>query len=139
MRPRQMKKIVVVLPLLILLSSCAEMNTQFDCPMTSGIRCESIDSVNSRVDHGDMGRLSTSSASDKNRQAMPVYKNVLPVTPKYSAKNAPPRSRETVQHVWVAPFEDKEGNYHQESDIYTVTKPGSWVGAPLKETNDDGE
>lgn len=128
-----------MLPLLMLLSSCAEMNTQFDCPMTSGIRCESIDSVNARVDRGEMRRSNMSKVSDENLQTMPVYKDSLSANTRYPSKAKSLRYGETVQRVWVAPFEDKQGNYHQESDIYTVTKPGSWIGTPLKETNDDGE
>ena len=45
---------------------------------------------------------------------------------------APLRYGETVQRIWVAPYEDTEGNYHQDSLMYSIVKRGHWIGAPLK-------
>ena len=134
-----MKKMMLILPMIIVLFGCSEMNTQFDCPMKPGIRCESIDSINARVDRGEIGRARLTPASATNLQQMPMYKNSNIGNYRLSSKGEPLRYGETVQRLWVAPFEDKEGNYHQESDIYTVVKPGHWIGSPLKETNEDGE
>ena len=47
--------------------------------------------------------------------------------------NQPLRYGETVQKLWVAPFEDKEGNYHNSSEIFVITKGGHWIGRPVKE------
>jgi conjugal transfer pilus assembly protein TraV len=134
-----MKKIFCILPMSIVLVGCSEMNSQFDCPMKPGIRCESISSINSRVDRGEIGHTKSTSISVTKVPAMPLYKDSNIGRYQYSGRGEPLRYGETVQRVWVAPFEDKQGNYHQESDIYTVVKPGHWIGAPLKETNADGE
>ena len=37
---------------IIWLSGCAHLNASFDCPMSAGSRCESLDQVNREVDHG---------------------------------------------------------------------------------------
>lgn len=132
-----MKKVTLLILLCLLLNGCSGINSQFDCPMKPGIRCESIDSVNARVDRGEIGGGSTLSTTSI----------IQPISYKHSAysrfspfkKGEPLRYSETVMRVWVAPFEDKEGNYHQESDIYTITKPGSWIGAPLKAMDVNGE
>lgn len=84
-----------------LVTGCAEVNSQFDCPMKPGIRCESLDEINAHVNNGEIG---------------------------------PVRSKETVQHIWIAPFEDTAGNYHQANEVYTVAKPGAWMGNPVKES-----
>jgi len=117
------------------LTGCSSLNAQFDCPMKPGIRCESIDSINARVDRGELGQ--------------PEIKNIMPTasyTPinyksnfnfskrNYAPKGEPVRYSETVTRVWVAPYEDTAGNYHQESEIYTISKPGHWIGYPLKAT-----
>lgn len=123
----------------ILVVSCSEMNSQFDCPMKSGIHCESIDSVNSRIDRGEIGHVGMISSSDNRLDQMPIYKNSNIASSTTSFKGDPLRYGETVQRVWVAPFEDRQGNYHQESNIFTVSKPGNWIGYPLKELSRDGE
>ena len=134
-----MKKLMMLLPLLMLMSSCAELNSQFDCPMNSGIRCESITSINARVDRGELRECGINSIDNKNFQVMPAYTPYPFNVPRYSSKGEPLRYAETVQRVWVAPFEDKQGNYHQDNDIYTVAKPGKWIGSPLKEIDPTGE
>jgi hypothetical protein len=53
-----MKKLLTIL-LPMLLASCTNMNAKFDCPMKNGVRCESLDKVNARVDNGEMGRDET--------------------------------------------------------------------------------
>lgn len=52
------KKIIVMgfLLLPLLLTGCAAMNTNFDCPMKPGVTCESLDSINAKVDRGKIGR-----------------------------------------------------------------------------------
>jgi conjugal transfer pilus assembly protein TraV len=134
-----MKKLMMLLPLLMLMSSCAELNSQFDCPMSSGIRCESITSINARVDRGELGVNGISSIENKNVRVIPAYTPYQFNAPRYSSKGEPLRYAETVQRVWVAPFEDKQGNYHQENDIYSIAKPGRWIGSPLKEIDPTGE
>lgn len=134
-----MKKIILLISVALLLNACASTNSQFDCPMKPGIRCESIDSVNARIDRGEISgnhslKLASSNEFDSSRSDYPHYFNMS-----HFGKDEPLRYGETVMRVWVAPFEDKEGNYHQESDIFTITKPGHWIGAPLKTTNIEEE
>lgn len=100
--------------------------------MKGGIRCESIDSINARVDRGEIGN-GTHAVTDS-------YLSTISYHPSYpsSFNNGKPlRYGETVMRVWFAPFEDKQGNYHEESDIFTITKPGHWIGDPLKTTENE--
>jgi conjugal transfer pilus assembly protein TraV len=132
-----MKRIAALILLSTLLNGCSGINSQFDCPMKSGIRCESIDSVNARVDRGEIGSGATTLSS---RLVQPITCKAPTCSRFIPFRNGEPlRYGETVMRVWVAPFEDKEGNYHQESDIFTITKPGSWIGTPLKEMDVNGE
>jgi len=132
-----MKKIATLILLSTLLNGCSGINSQFDCPMKPGIRCESIDSVNARVDRGEIGSGATTLST---RLVQPITCKTPTCSRFIPFRNGEPlRYGETVMRVWVAPFEDKEGNYHQESDIFTITKPGSWIGAPLKEMDVNGE
>jgi conjugal transfer pilus assembly protein TraV len=139
----KIKCLMRAIPLLLLLSGCTSMNSEFDCPMKPGVRCESIDQVNREIDRGQIGSHSIDSlSSDKHRQS-DIYEPVAPIA-NYkgmltSFRREPLRYGETVQRIWVAPYEDSEGNYHPESEIFTITKPGHWIGYPVKTTADSGE
>jgi conjugal transfer pilus assembly protein TraV len=44
----------------------------------------------------------------------------------------PIRYGETVQQIWLAPFEDTAGNYHEPSIVYIILQPPHWIGVPTK-------
>ncbi|SRR5579883_1054164 len=134
-----MKQIKIILILTLcssLLSACCSMNSEFECPMKPGIRCESLDQVNARVDRGEIGKSSLSSSCVKCTNSISrcplFYKGGM-----VRGGREPLRYGETVMRVWVAPYEDTSGNYHQESDIFTVVKPAHWIGYPPKESKMD--
>lgn len=131
-----MIKHFLVLMMLIFLSGCAKMNAQFDCPMKGGLSCASLDDVNAKVDRGEIGESEYAS----NHSMLVNHITYQPSV--YSTKaplSKPKRIGEKVQHIWIAPFEDTAGHYHGESDIYTVIKPGVWIGYPTKKINDHEE
>ncbi len=127
-----MKKIVITFILFNLsgfLTACSSMNSNFDCPNKAGVMCKSVDQINGMVDTGQIqGRTQqgaqTPCCSNKEFQPYTI------TTGYYSG--APLRYGETVQRIWVAPFEDTENNYHQDNVIYTIVKDGHWIGSPVK-------
>lgn len=130
-----MKLFILIIWLMssLLLMGCSHMNSTFDCPMKAGVRCESLDQVNKRVDTGEIGHDDVLNFSQN-----PTFisqKNQTIVT--HRKVQEPLRYGETVQHVWIAPFEDTAGNYHEASDVYTITRPGHWIGYPLKAMKDE--
>jgi type IV conjugative transfer system lipoprotein TraV len=56
--------------------------------------------------------------------------------PMNTFEGKPIRSGENVQQIWIGPYEDNDGNYHEPSYIYSVTKKGQWIGEPVKEIQD---
>lgn len=114
-----------------LMVGCSSLNSQFDCPMKPGVRCENIDSVNARVDRGELGQANIAYPPIEYKSNFHYSRN------HYLSKEHPLRYAETVMRVWIAPFEDTAGNYHQESEIDTITKSGHWAGHPLKGTVGD--
>lgn len=139
-----MRKIIYMMILMIFLPGCAEMNSKFDCPIKSGVRCMSLSQVDAKI---SQGKISHSAADESNNNRNHFNTNELTypssqkniVSTKQGVLKTPYRSHETVQHIWVAPFEDIAGNYHEENHIYTVTKPGHWINDPVKEINDTEE
>jgi conjugal transfer pilus assembly protein TraV len=127
-----------------LLSGCASMNSSFDCPMKPGVMCKSLDNVNSMVDQGQLGKEKEIDCKDcntnktNNTSANHLKDFNTPFPEKIGIQPGDPlRYSESVLQIWIAPFEDEQGNYHQESDVFTVVKGGHWVGAPVKALNSD--
>lgn len=123
-------RILLVIIMTLVMSGCASMNSDFDCPMKDGIRCQSLDEVNAAVDRGEIG--SSCGTTDVSR---PAYTKTSYVQYKDSVvgRQASVRSPEDVMRVWIAPYEDTSGNYHQASNVYTIARPGYWVGNPPRE------
>lgn len=131
----KLKQIVILIYVTSLLIGCSNLNSDFQCPMKPGVRCESLDQVNKQIDQGRIGKnVSNHSQSVSSNTIMmpslpPYYKGDVNVN-----MSEPLRYGETVMRVWVAPYEDTAGNYHQESDIYTIVKPAHWINTPFKES-----
>lgn len=111
------------------LSSCTTMNAQFDCPNQAGVSCQSLDQINRRVDNGEIkGRMSSATGT---LYAMPRQEEFSSAEflSKKSNLQIPLRSRERIQRVWIAPYEDSEGNYHEASVLYEVVQGSHWMSA----------
>jgi conjugal transfer pilus assembly protein TraV len=130
-----MKRFVMVIFVLInigLLSACTT-NSSFDCPNKAGVNCRSLDQINRMVDNGQIhGRTQmdvreetkTNLVDGAEFQSFPTAPPFIP--------GQPIRYGETVQRIWIAPYEDTDGNYHQDSLIYAIMKGGHWIGKPVK-------
>jgi conjugal transfer pilus assembly protein TraV len=129
-----MKRLILIAGILMQLSSltaCSTMNSSFDCPNKAGVRCKSLDQINDMVNSGQIrGRTQmnayevTKTVGNKEFQSFPTRTPFIP--------GQPIRYGETVQRIWIAPYEDSEGNYHEDSKMYTIMKGGHWIGRPVK-------
>jgi len=116
------------------LTACSTMNSDFDCPNKAGVNCKSLDQINHMVDSGQIrGRMQTrcvlgcsNNAEFETFSAMTSFQSGQPI-----------RYGEAVQRIWIAPFEDTEGNYHQDSMMYAVMKSGHWIGQPIKTISEE--
>lgn len=117
------------------LSACTT-NSSFDCPNKAGVNCRSLDQINAMVDRGEIhGRMEDSgnrlaSARIEQSDEHDEFQS-FPSSPTF-IPGQPIRYGETVQRIWIAPYEDVEGNYHQDSVLYTIIKGGHWIGRPVK-------
>ena len=122
---------IFIAAIVILFSGCAGMNSDFACNGKSPQMCQPIDNVNKVAEEGVFTNNSNNNVVINNTQ----YENVslsgytLP-TPQ---PGEPIRYGESVQKIWIAPFEDSHDNYHESSYLYTVINKSHWVGTPAKE------
>ena len=115
------------LMILFFISGCATMNSSFTCKTPDGVMCHSLDDVNAMVDRGEIGHGAIGGQIALNFTSM---KFAVPYA------KTPLRDGEEVMRVWVMPYEDSSGNYHETSFLYTVIKPSHWIGAPPEEITD---
>lgn len=114
-------KILMTLLLLpcLALTSCATLNEEFDCPAPKGGSCKRMDQVYDMVNgEGDVGHESLAVAPKRN----PLVVEGKP--------GEPLRYGEGVMRLWIAPYEDTDGNYHQANQVYSVVQEGHWIQAP---------
>lgn len=102
-------KIFFLLPLL---GGCTSSQETFDCPAGSGVGCKSIVEVNEMINQGEMEKGKTSS------------KNLI-ITPPLKGKDVV-RHPEIPLRVFIAGFEDDDGNFHEGGYIHTILKRASW-------------
>lgn len=113
------------------LSACTVMNSSFDCPNKAGVNCKSLDQINSMVDSGQIrGRMLQTSDPYAKINSNTEFQSISATTMTLSGQ--PVRYCENVQRIWIAPFEDNEGNYHQDSVMYAVMTDGYWSGQAEK-------
>lgn len=114
-----MKKIYGIL-MILFLTGCATTREQFDCKYGIGVGCKSITEVNQMVNDG---LLRNSKGSIRTLPIMVIPKN----SPKPQAKSTNV-VRVTEEHlrVWIAPYQDDKGHFHEGAVVHTVLRPGFW-------------
>ena len=123
------------LSLCLSLCACSTTSETFDCPSGKGVGCKSISEVNQMVDQGVV-----ESEVEKGKQSMVLPPSIAIMATDSSVVEgdkssaaiplsdamAVHRVQEEHLRVWIAPFQDEQGNLHEGSVIHTVLKPGYW-------------
>jgi conjugal transfer pilus assembly protein TraV len=96
----------------VVLTGCAQLNEDFDCPAPKGGSCQRMDQVYDKV-NGQGKSL-----------AVVTHRNPLVIE---GRPGEPLHYGEGVMPLWIAPYEDTDGNYHQANRVYSVVKEGQWM------------
>lgn len=119
----------------LLLTGCAGLNSNFSCPMQPGVQCNSLDQVNTMIDQGKVGAKRTIENSNLTSATIQNQPATFANLGSFSANPESLRHPETVMRIWIASYEDQDGNYHQPGMLYSVVKPGQWVNDPVSIIN----
>lgn len=124
------------LPLLLGLAACGSLsgldgNNSFACKAPSGVRCESMTGIyaNARQANLPGQRLPTPAAPTAAEAAAGAasqlrFERVLGRAPD---SGTPIRSAPRVLRLWFAPWEDTDGDLHDQSYVYLQVDAGHWL------------
>ena len=115
-----------IMTCIFMLSGCSTMNDQFSCQMKPGVQCQSLDQVNAQIDKDEIKRLPLSNDQKSISLVKSVPFNVTPSIAETKMKSRPMRIPGTLMPVWIMPYEDSHGNYHEASVVWIVARSGYW-------------
>ena len=124
-------------------------SSEFNCKAPVGIPCRSVSAVDHAVQTGQVGRAGpsaqtpTSSVAPGELPSRPaIYQNEGGVAGAVQVRTIVPagsdgaegdaslgaiRSEATVIRIWIAPYEDNDGDLHEASRVYLQIDSGRWL------------
>lgn len=99
----------------VFLTGCSTLNESFDCPAPKGGTCKRMDEVYGMVNGNDA-------------LVVAPRQNPHEIDGGLGRKR---RYGEGVMRLWIAPYEDTDGNYHRANEVYTVVQADSGKNAPI--------
>lgn len=116
----------------LMLAGCASMSgydarTSFACKAPDGVLCESMSGIYANASAKNLpgqrnARDGRSAAQPGNDGASGNAVLTLPI-----ASGTPIRSAPQVLRVWLAPWEDADGDLHDQSYLYLAIDSGHWL------------
>ena len=117
--------------LVSLLAGCETMNSSYDCPLSISASCMPLHDMDALVSEGIYPKDNNQVVNnDSNRDG--VY---IQPSKNLSSGSYPKRTKDMVAKIWLAPYEDSKGDYHEQSNVYAVVKNSTWANTPIKATS----
>ncbi|MEO1767689.1 type IV conjugative transfer system lipoprotein TraV [Thiobacter aerophilum] len=113
-----------------LLGGCASTmsgldgETKFSCKAPDGVTCSSLSGVYANAVANNLPALRKGEKVEASVGAPAKSGEIIGKAP---SSGDPIRTQPKVLRVWIAPWEDSEGDLHDQSYIYVVADPGRWV------------
>lgn len=121
---------VTAIMISMLLGGCASTmsgldgGSQFSCKAPDGVTCTSLSGVYANA---VANNLPTLQKTEKHRNGeKPSYWRQT-IVGRVPTSGEPIRAQPKILRIWIAPWEDSEGDLHDQSYIYVVADPGRWM------------
>ena len=124
---KKLSQFLVVLSLT--LTGCSTASESFDSQATQGVGSKSISQVNAMIDKGQIEGIKGDNESDKViapvlvQTPIPTFNQETIVLSDHSVIHRQPEQH---MRIWMAPFQDANGNFHEASVIHTLQRPSFW-------------
>lgn len=119
----------------VLLSGCAHLNSQFDCPMRPGVMCKSVDQINTMVNQGQLGHETETVCPECEKKSYAKVSNAY-ATPSLSNTDNQASSQEMTLRVWLAPYQDNAGTLTASRFFYTHVAVNDEPALPINATTE---
>ena len=121
------------------LTGCEMMNSDYDCPLSASASCMPLHDMDVAVSQGVYPKENKDSSDITNREITNRDINTDADNNSVATKSgknltigsSPKRTNEMVAKIWLAPFIDSKGDYHEQSVVYAVVKNSAWVNLPI--------
>lgn len=127
-------RMTVMLGAAVILTGCASTmsgldgEAKFSCKAPDGVTCASLSGVYANAVANNLPSLRKDQARGEAETETRQRAEDRPlITGKAPDSGMPIRSAPRVLRIWIAPFEDSEGDLHDQSYIYVVADPGRWL------------
>ncbi len=113
-----------------------DASSQYGCKAAPGVSCQSIKGVYENAAAGNLpfqkrGKGGdAAAATDTSAQAPDTKYALAKLSPADMAamdSGIPVRQPPLVLRIWVAPWEDEAGDFHDQSHFYTMVHSGKWL------------
>ncbi|MBK6616906.1 MAG: type IV conjugative transfer system lipoprotein TraV [Nitrosomonas sp.] len=142
-----MIKPVFLIPLLLVLGGCTTLSgydsgSKFSCKAPDGVSCSSMSGVYSNAvqdnlpglrkggdtDNQSTSRTSSVGKADTTQQPTGIEERTAShITGRTPQSGEPILIKPKLLRVWIAPWEDADGDLHDQSYIYMLADYGRWV------------
>lgn len=132
-----MKRYALVLPALLLVGGCSFLtglsgsSDRLSCPLSEGVTCKPMSQVYEESVQG--GQRDKAEAPTSETQA-PTPKRAdsrsparLVTTATADGEPLPLRTRPNTQRIWIAPWQDADGDLHEDAWIVVRLDDGDWM------------
>ncbi len=115
---------IVLISTAFFLNACAVSKESFDCPAGKGVGCRSISQVNEMVNQNKLNP----NKKDVAKASQDPLASTMPLSPEVLSSDGMiiERIKEAHLRVWIAPYQDEQGQFHEGSIVHTVLRPGFW-------------
>jgi conjugal transfer pilus assembly protein TraV len=112
----------------LFLTGCSMTSETFDTQAVEGVGAKSITKVNAMVNQGEIGGLNQESSSKFMQPIFSTFdaKSLNPEHVTLLHKTITYRQPEKHHRVWIAPFQDAQGDLHEAFFIHTLLGRGYW-------------
>lgn len=124
-------KRILLLVCLLALAGCGsfsglDASTQFACKAPDGILCESMSGIYANAVAQNLPGQRVHRDTGNNPQVATTA-SAPAVLPRPLSSGTPIRSPARVLRFWIAPWEDSDGDLHDQSYVYLAVDTGRWV------------
>ena len=135
------RSILTTLSLGLLLVGCSHTQEEFDCPAGKGLGCQSVTEVKKKLNQGEIDMPETTTEAYQRRggslsftppqmSPTPMHGDLTPIAFMDSNGMVIQRTPEKPLRIWIAPYQDQDGNLRESSVIHTVIQGGAWQLSP---------